>query len=217
MADKVEVSFRLSPDDGDPSPGWCCSYSPCGGYLAIGQANGRVAIWDCLTRGVARTIDISAAAAISQPPTTTTKGSNQATTSSNKKLLRRTVSSAAAGRKRPRAAPEYLAAPVTIVAWSCDSKTLLCGSASMSWVRDILFWLPSNIYISQSYIYYTVSWYTLFFYFFLGNTGATQAHVRELSFGEVMRWSLLPSTTELRQMYERQRVVFGECSENDCF
>jgi hypothetical protein len=39
--------------------------------------------------------------------------------------------------------------------------------------------------------------------------GATQAHVRELSFGEVMRWSLLPRTTELRQMYERQRVVFG--------
>ena len=145
MADKVEVSFRLSPDDGDPSPGWCCSYSPCGGYLAIGQANGRVAIWDCLTRGVARTIDISAAAAISQPPTT--KGSNQATTSSNKKLLRRTVSSAAAGRKRPRAAPEYLAAPVTIVAWSCDSKTLLCGSASMSWVREILFWLPHQIFI----------------------------------------------------------------------
>ena len=40
-------------------------------------------------------------------------------------------------------------------------------------------------------------------------TGATYAHVREISFGEVMRWSLLPPTTELRQMYERQRVVFG--------
>jgi WD40 repeat protein len=37
-------------------------------------------------------------------------------------------------RKRPWLAPDYLEAPVTCVAWSRDSKTLLCGSASMTWV-----------------------------------------------------------------------------------
>ena len=51
--DKLEVFCRVSPEDGTPSPGWCCSFSPCGGYIAIGQANGRIAIWDNLTRGVA--------------------------------------------------------------------------------------------------------------------------------------------------------------------
>ena len=74
-----------------------------------------------------------------------------------------------------------------------------------------------NIYTCQYLTYIHCFMEYSSFLLFLGNTGATQAHVRELSFGEVMRWSLLPSTTELRQMYERQRVVFGECSENDCF
>ena len=119
--DKLEVFCRVSPEDGTPSPGWCCSFSPCGGYIAIGQANGRIAIWDNLTRGVARNVNISLA--------------SQTTSSSNEKQHVQEHSDAVrSGRKRPRLAPDYLETPVTCVAWSCDSKTLLCGSASMAWV-----------------------------------------------------------------------------------
>ena len=126
MADKVEVFCRISPDDGTPSPGWCCSFSPCGGYIAIGQANGKIAIWDCLTRGVARNVDISFSSTFTTIPGTSRLKQHSSDSKSNSTCI--------LGRKRPRLAPEYLEAPVTCVAWSCDSKTLLCGSASMTWV-----------------------------------------------------------------------------------
>ena len=97
--DKLEVFCRVSPEDGTPSPGWCCSFSPCGGYIAIGQANGRIAIWDNLTRGVARNVNISLA--------------SQTTSSSNEKQHVQEHSDAVrSGRKRPRLAPDYLETPV---------------------------------------------------------------------------------------------------------
>jgi len=129
MAANIEVFCRVSPDDGTPSPGWCCSFSPCGAYLAIGQANGKIAIWDCLTRGVARNIDISFSS-----QSTTTPGSPQSQSQTKTPVQNKQIQTSISGRKRPRQAPEYLEAPVTTVAWSCDSKTLLCGTASMAWV-----------------------------------------------------------------------------------
>ena len=66
--------------------------------------------------------------------------------------------------------------------------------------------LHQSIWLSKKYIKLNWSGDSIYSQNF---RGATQAHVREISFGEVMRWSLLPTDTELHQMYERQRIVFG--------
>ena len=66
--------------------------------------------------------------------------------------------------------------------------------------------LHQSIWLSKKYIKLNWSGDSIYSQNF---RGATQAHVREISFGEVMRWSLLPTDTELHHMYERQRIVFG--------
>jgi WD40 repeat protein len=126
-AESARVFLRLSPERGEPAPGHSCAFSPNGAYLAIGQRTGRCVIWDCFTRGVAHSVDIAAAAKATAGGADIPDELPDAPDAHASKRA----------RKRPRAASESLnedGSPVLSVAWSYDSRTLVCASASMSWV-----------------------------------------------------------------------------------
>lgn len=130
---EVRIRLRLSPGKGIPAPGRCCAFSPNGAYLAIGRADGRCVIWDCYTRSVAQSIDIAEQA---HAKSKFNRGdsysqSNERTSSSCSHNIGPALSEAGDSVGGPLFKSSDA---IHYVEWSRDSRTLICLSASMSWV-----------------------------------------------------------------------------------